>query len=103
MSQQHTSVPQGRICSDNCTCWHAEIEVADQTFYLNKSQYTDTGSVSPSTGPILSGAWSLEWLDPEKISRWYRSNSDDDSSGSDGGSGDGGGENSDNDTDMWYW
>ena len=42
-SQQHASVSQGRICSDNCTCYHTEIEIADQTFYLTQSQYTDTG------------------------------------------------------------
>ena len=41
-SQQHASVSQGRICSDNFTCCHTEIEVADQTFYLTQSQYTDT-------------------------------------------------------------
>ena len=29
-SQQHASVSQGRICSDNCTCCHTETEVADQ-------------------------------------------------------------------------
>ena len=28
------SVSPGRICSDNFTCCHTEIEVADQTFYL---------------------------------------------------------------------
>ena len=33
-SQQHVSVSQGRICSDNFTCCHTEIEVADQTFHL---------------------------------------------------------------------
>ena len=32
-SQQHASVSQGRICSDDFTCCHTEIEVADQTFY----------------------------------------------------------------------
>ena len=48
------SVSQGRICSDNCTCCHTEIEVADQTFYLTQSLYTDTGPTSPSTDPI---AW----------------------------------------------
>ena len=31
-SQQHASASQGRICSDNFTCCHTEIEVADQTF-----------------------------------------------------------------------
>ena len=42
MSQQQASVSQGRICSDNFTCCHTEIEVVDQTFYLTQSQYTDT-------------------------------------------------------------
>ena len=45
-SQQHASVSQGRICSDNCTCCHTEIKVADQTFYLTQSQYTGTGPTS---------------------------------------------------------
>ena len=34
MPQQHAAVSQGRICSDNCTCCHAETEAADQTSYL---------------------------------------------------------------------
>ena len=56
-SQQHASVSQGQICSDNSPCCHTEIEVADQTFYLTQSQYTDTGPTSPSTDPIMPGAW----------------------------------------------
>ena len=56
-SQQHASVSQGRICSDNFTCCNTEIEVADQTVYLTQSQYTDTGPTSPSTDPITPGAW----------------------------------------------
>ena len=56
-SQQHASVSQGRICSDNFTCCHTEIEVADQTFSLTQSQYTDTGPTSPSADPITPGAW----------------------------------------------
>ena len=56
-SQQQSSVSQGRICSDNCTCCHTEIEVADQTFYLTQSQYTDTGPTSPSADNISPGAW----------------------------------------------
>ena len=56
-SQQQASVSQGRICSDNFTCCHTEIEVADQTFYLTQSQYTDTGPTGPSTDPITPGAW----------------------------------------------
>ena len=39
-SQQHASVPQGQICSDNFTCHHTEVEVADETFHLTQSQYT---------------------------------------------------------------
>ena len=47
-SQQHASVSQGRICTDNFTCCHTEIEAADPTFHLTQSQYTDTGPTSPS-------------------------------------------------------
>ena len=54
-SQQHASVSQGRICSDNFTCCHTEIEVADHTVYLTQSQYTDTGPTSPSADPITPG------------------------------------------------
>ena len=57
MSQQHASVSQGWICSDNFTCCHTEIEVADQTFYLTQSQYTDTGPTSPSADPTTPGTW----------------------------------------------
>ena len=56
-SQQQASVSQGRICSDNFTCCHTELEVADPTFYLTQSQYTDTGPTSPSADPIRPGAW----------------------------------------------
>ena len=56
-SQQHASVSQGRICSDKFMCCHIEIEVADQTFYLTQSQYTDTGPTSPSTDPLTPDAW----------------------------------------------
>ena len=56
-SQQHASVSQGRICSDNFTCCHTETEAADQTFHLTQSQYTDTGPTSPSADPITPGAW----------------------------------------------
>ena len=57
MSQQQASVSQGRICTDNFTCCHAEVEAADQTFYLTQSQYTDTEPTSPNTDPITPGAW----------------------------------------------
>ena len=56
-SQQHASVSQGRICTDNFTCCHTEIEATDPTFYLTQSQYTDTGPTSPSADPITPGAW----------------------------------------------
>ena len=56
-SQQHASVSQGRICTDNFTCCHTEMEAADQTFHLTQSQYTDTGPTSPSADPITPGAW----------------------------------------------
>ena len=56
-SQQHASVSQGRICSGNFTCCHTELEVADKTFYLTQSQYTDTGPTSPSAYPITPVAW----------------------------------------------
>ena len=56
-SQQQASASQGRICEDNFTCCHTEIEVADQTFHLTQSQYTDTGPTSPSADPTTPGAW----------------------------------------------
>ena len=43
-SQQHSSVTQEQICSDKFTCCHTVTEVADQTFYLTQSQYTDRDS-----------------------------------------------------------
>ena len=33
------------------------MEVADQTFYLTQSQYTDIGPTSPSADPIVPGTW----------------------------------------------
>ena len=56
-SQQHASVSQGRICTGNFPFCHTKIEVADPTFYLTQSQYTDTGPTSPSADPITPGAW----------------------------------------------
>ena len=57
MSQQHASVSQRRICSDNFTCCNNDTEVANPTFHLTQSQYTDTGPTSSSTYPITQGAW----------------------------------------------
>ena len=57
--QQHANVSQGWICSDNFTCCHT---VADQIRYPTQSQYTDTGTTSPSAEPITPGAWkSSHW------------------------------------------
>ena len=53
-SQQQASVSQERIYSDNFTCCHTEIEVADQTFYLTQSQYTDTGHFALQWLPCLA-------------------------------------------------
>ena len=50
-SQQHASVSQEWICSDNCTCCNTLKEVVDRTFYLTQSQYTDTGPTSPRAEP----------------------------------------------------
>ena len=55
-SKQHACVSQGRFCSDKFTCCHTEIEVADPTFHLTQSQYTDTGPTSPSADHITPGA-----------------------------------------------
>ena len=72
-SQQQASVSQGRICSDNLTCCHTEIEVADQTFYLTQSQYADTGPTSPSPDPITPGAWQGSHWSAIFLSHWYDS------------------------------
>ena len=39
----------------NFMCCHTETEVADQTFHLTQSQYTEP--TSPSADPITPGAW----------------------------------------------
>ena len=72
-SQQHASVSQGQICSDNFTCCHTEIEAADPTFYLSQSQYTDTGPTSPSADPITPGAWQGSHWSAIFLSHWYDS------------------------------
>ena len=67
------SASRGRICSDNFTCCHTEIDVADQTFYLTQSQYTDTGPTSPSADPITPGAWQGSHWSANFLSHWYDS------------------------------
>ena len=67
-SQQHASVSQGLICSDNRRYCHTDIEVADQTFYLTQSQHTDTWPTSPSADPITRDAWQgSHWSDNFEI------------------------------------
>ena len=56
-SQQHAGASQGRICTDNFTFCHTEIEIADLTFCLTQSQYTDTGLTSPRADPVMPGTW----------------------------------------------
>ena len=43
--KQHASISQGRIYLE---------QVADQTFYLPQSKYTNTGTTSPRADPITS-------------------------------------------------
>ena len=56
-SQQHASISQRQTCIDSCMCWRTETKVADQTFYLYESQYTDTWPTIPSADPVVPGAW----------------------------------------------
>ena len=56
-SQKQASVSQGRISLDSCMYCHTEIEVADQTFHLTQSQYTNTGSTSPIPDSVTRGIW----------------------------------------------
>ena len=69
-SQQHASVSQGRICSDKCTCYHTEAEVADPIFYLTQSQHTDTGPTYLSTDPVAPGAWHGSLLERKLLRYW---------------------------------
>ena len=55
-SQQHASVSQGRICSDNCTFCHTETSCRP-TIHLIQSQNINTGPTSPSASPVTPGAW----------------------------------------------
>ena len=45
-SKRDAGISQGGICLDKSTCYHTKTEVADQTFYLIQSLYTDTGPTS---------------------------------------------------------
>ena len=72
-SQQHANVSKGRIHTDNFAFCHTEIEVADPTFYLTQSQYTDTVPTSPSADPIPPGAWQASHWSANFLSHWYDS------------------------------
>ena len=72
-SKQHASVSRGRICEDSCTRCHTKTEVADQTFHLIQSQYTDTEPTSPSTDPITPGAWQGSYWSANFFGHWYDS------------------------------
>ena len=56
-SPPHAGVSQGRIRSNDCTCCHAKIEIADQTRYQTQTRYTDTLPTSPRAEPATPGAW----------------------------------------------
>ena len=56
-SRQHASVSRGLIGSVNFTCCHTEIDVADQTFHLTQSQYTDTRPTRPSSPGAQQGSY----------------------------------------------
>ena len=72
-SQQHVSISQGRICSDNFTCCHTELEVADPTSHLTQSPGQPVPALTlyrQAPGRVATGVSilkSLVWLDPGKI------------------------------------
>ena len=48
-------------------CCYTEIEVAEQTFYLTQSQYTDTRPITSSVDTITPGAWQgSHWMKQPK-------------------------------------
>ena len=50
-----------------------QIEVADQTFYLTQSQYTDARPTSPSAGPYNTRRLARQTLECQFLSHWYDS------------------------------
>ena len=52
-------------------CCHTKTDVADQTFHLIQSQYTDTGPTSHSTDPIAPGAWQSRHWECQFLCHWY--------------------------------
>ena len=51
-SRRYAGVSQGRICPDDWKCCRTEIEVADETFHLIQSQFSDTGPTCPICLPF---------------------------------------------------
>ena len=51
-SQQHASVSQGRICTDDFTCCRTKLQIK-----LSTSRYTDAGPTISSVDPTMPGAW----------------------------------------------
>ena len=47
--KDRSGVSQWSICSENYACCHTEVAVADQTFNLVRSRFTDTRPTSPSS------------------------------------------------------
>ena len=71
MSQQHGSVSRETDLL-HCMCCHTETEIADETFYLILSQYSDTGLASSSTDPTAPGAWQAShWRANFKLLVWF--------------------------------
>ena len=54
-SQQHSSASQRQFCSDNFTCCHTEIDVADQTGTLNNQTTNRSKQAYPSGTLHVSG------------------------------------------------
>ena len=69
------SASPGRICPENLTCFHNEIEVADNICHLIQSLYDDAGPSRYKADLVTPGTWqgghdsfkSLVRLDREKL------------------------------------
>ena len=72
MPQQQAGISQGRICSENCACCHTQIEAADQTRCLAKSQFAETGPTSPRVDPTTLCACQGRHMH-QCLSHWYDS------------------------------
>ena len=71
---QHTSVSQGRVCSDNSMCCLTEIEqhteIELQIKLSISLQHTDTRPVNSSADPITPGVWrGSHWITNSEVTR----------------------------------